>query len=484
MLNELKKEANMTKTANGAAAYRSTQSACLDLFAACGALRHEEKAEIYHKFIRAYAEDPDTAMKILFYARDVRGGLGERNFFRTIIHELSDQKPLSVQKNLKNIPEYGRFDDLLQLLGTQCEKALTEYIREQLQTDLQNLQKGKEVSLLAKWLPSVNTSGTKEQAKKICKLLHMKEKDYRQTLSLLRAKIDIPETRLCERDYSFDYEKLPSKALFQYRKAFLKHDREYYEKYILDVMQNKKKMNASTLYPYELVRASMSSAPTELIKPIDAAWNALPDYTDGRNAIAVIDGSGSMYGQYGKNAIRPIEIALSLGLYFAERNKGKFANHFITFSTTPNLVEIKGETLQDKVRYCMSYNEVANTNLCAVFNLILRTAVKYQLPQSEMPELIYIISDMEFDIGVDPHKTPLETARKYYEQYGYRLPQIIYWNVCAYRAQFPVDMNEKGVALFSGYSPSLFRQAMSCDITPFGMMKSILSSERYRDICA
>ncbi|MBR6744489.1 MAG: DUF2828 family protein, partial [Clostridia bacterium] len=455
MLNAFKEESNLTTTENGAVAYRSTHSSCLDLFATCGALRGEEPSEICHKFLRAYVEDPDAAIKILFYARDVRGGLGERRFFRIVLRYLANQKTQSVLKNLRNVPEYGRFDDLLELLGTPCEAALGEYLKEQLRSDLRNLQAGKPVSLLAKWLPSVNASGSKAQAKQICKLLHMTEKEYRQTLSRLRAEIDVPETHLCRGDYSFDYEKIPSKALFQYRKAFSVHDTKNYETYIRDVSENRKKMNTSTLYPYELIRAVDQDEGEALNDSLDAAWNALPDYTDGRNAIAVVDGSGSMYGSYNENSPRPIDVALSLGLYFAERNKGKFANHFITFSSTPRLIEIKGNTLRDKVQYCRSYNEVANTNLCAVYALILRTAVKYKLPQSELPEMIYILSDMQFDMGVEPSARPIETARKYYEKYGYRLPQIVYWNLCARRDAFPVDMNEKGVALFSGASPSL-----------------------------
>ena len=220
MLDLLKEEENMTQTENGAAAYRSTKSACLDLFATCGALRHAYASEISKKFIRAYTEDPDSAMKILFYARDIRGGLGERNFFRVIIRELAFQHPLSIQKNLKNIPEYGRFDDLLQLLDTPCETALGEYIKEQLQNDLQNAENGKDVSLLAKWLPSINASGSQKQAKQICRLIHMKEKEYRQTLSFLRKKINIVETHLCNKDFSFDYEKLPLKSIASISKCF------------------------------------------------------------------------------------------------------------------------------------------------------------------------------------------------------------------------------------------------------------------------
>lgn len=482
MLTELKKESNLTKTENGALAYRSTLSACLDLFFVCGALRHAEHTEILQKFMRAYAEDSDTAMKILFYARDIRGGLGERRFFKSIIHHLADHAPQSIRKNLKKIPKYGRFDDLLELLNTQCESALEEYLREQLQTDLQNLREENSVSMLAKWLPSVNSSGSKEQGKQICRLLRMREKEYRKTLSLLRAKIDITETHLCQKDYSFDYEKLPSKALLQYRNAFLSHDKERYEAYLRDVLDNKREMNAAALYPYELVRnAIATNQPNDDLRPaIDAAWKSLPDYTDGRNALAVIDGSQSMY--IGNNKPLPIEVAVSLGLYFAERNKGNFANHFITFSSTPRLIEIHGSTLKEKVNYCMSYNEISNTNLSAVFDLILQTAVKHHIPQSEMPELIYIISDMEFDQSVDIGKTPLQTAKANYNRHSYKLPQVVYWNVSARNEQFPIEMNEKGVSMFSGASPSLFRQAMSCDITPLAMMKRVLS--RYDEICA
>ena len=482
MLNQLKTEANLTQTENGAVAYRSTLSECLDLFSVCGALRHTENTEILQKFMRAYAEDPDTAIRILFYARDVRNGLGERRFFRTVLHHLADHAPNSVRKNLSRIPEYGRYDDLLELLDTQCEEELKMYIRKQLYADLMNLWEGGNVSLLAKWLPSVNSSGSREKGKKICKLLEMKESNYRTFLSMLRARIDITETHLCQKDYTFDYENLPSKASLQYRQAFLRHDKERYEKYLCDVMENKKKMNAATLYPYELVRNAIeTNQPNDDLRPaIDAAWKSLPDYTDGRNALAVIDGSRSMY--IGNNKPLPIEVAVSLGLYFAERNKGNFANHFITFSSTPRLIEIHGSTLKEKVNYCMSYNEISNTNLSAVFDLILQTAVKHHIPQSEMPELIYIISDMEFDQSVDIGKTPLQTAKANYNRHGYKLPQVVYWNVSARNEQFPVEMNEKGVALFSGASPALFRQAMSCNITPLSMMEHVLS--RYDHIRA
>lgn len=485
MLEELKNEANLTHTENGAPAYRSTNSACLDLFAVCGALRQAGEKEIIRKFMRAYTEDPDTAMQILFYARDIRGGLGERRFFQIIVRHLADFRPASVTKNLPLFAEYGRYDDTLSLLGTKCEESLAKHIRSQLNVDLAAADNGKSVSLIAKWLPSVNTSSlrTRQQAKQLCHLLGMKEKEYRRTLSALRKHIGIVEDHLCRRDYSFDYSQIPGKALFQYRRAMWHNDRTRYENYLQKVHSGKAKMNTGTLYPYEIVRATMYEHDPDILCSLDTAWNALQDFTDSRNALAVVDGSGSMYCDYG-GGILPITVAVSLGLYFAERNRGHFANHFITFSETPRLVKLKGNDIAAKAQHCMYYNEIANTDLYEVFMLILITAVKNNLPQSELPELLYIISDMEFDMGVNPDKTVFEDAKEKFEDYGYKLPQVIYWNVAARNEQYPVRMNEKGTALVSGASPMLFSHMMSHDLSPFTLMEQILNSDRYKKICA
>jgi hypothetical protein len=288
-------------------------------------------------------------------------------------------------KNLRLFAEYGRYDDLLALLGTKCEAALGKFIGAQLDADLTALNKGENVSLLAKWLPSINTScvATREKARRICRLLGMKEQAYRKTLSALRARIGIVEDDLRRRDYDFDYAKLPAKALFKYRVALWHNDEERYEAYLRDVRSGRAKMNTSTLYPYEIIRAVFEADTLQEVHSLDTAWNALPDYTDSRNALAVIDGSGSMYKSYNQ-AIQPIMVALSLGMYFAERNRGYFANHFITFSESPQLVEIKGADIGERTAYCMSYNEIANTDLYEVFMLLLLTAIKNHLPQSDL----------------------------------------------------------------------------------------------------
>lgn len=397
MLNELKKEANRTLTENGAATYCTTQSDCLDLFAAIGALRREDDKEIAERFARAYAEDPDLAMKILFYARDVRGGLGERRVFRTCLRWLAEYAPESVRRNIARIAEYGRWDDLFVLEGTLCESNMMHLIRRQMHADQAALEANGNVSLLGKWMPSVNASCAKtvRRAKRFARSLGMTEPEYRRALVRLRERIRIIENNLREKDYTFDYAAQPSKALFKYRAAFNRNDGERYQAYLERVSCGEEKMHTGTLAPYEIIAPIFRGGTDEVQRrAIDVTWNAQEDFTGDENALAVIDGSGSMYG--GADPM-PASVALSLGIYFAERNRGGFHNHFITFSENPKLVEIKGNDIDEKVRYCASYNEVANTNIQKVFELILSAAVKNHVPQEEMPSALYIISDMEFD---------------------------------------------------------------------------------------
>lgn len=482
----LKVESNKTRTENGAASNRSTLNECLNLFAAAGALRSAQPNRIENMLIRAYCENPDTALRILFYTRDIRGGLGERGTFRIMLHCLAGSFPASVIKNIPFIPEYGRFDDLLVLFDTPCEAAMLAYIGAQLRQDIEKMRANQPVSLLAKWLPSVNASNEahKNEAKRLAKALKMSEKEYRQTLSALKRAIGILETKLCEKDYTFDYEKLPSKALFQYHDAFFRNDAVRYMAYLAAVSRGKAKMNCETLFPYEILKAAiLGDGNDERRSAADTTWEMLPNYCDGRNALAVIDGSLSMYHGC-SHSTAPILIAVSLGLYFAEHNTGYFKNQFITFSETPQLIRIEGESLAQKARYCMSYNEAANTDLYAVFTLILAAAVKHHLPQSELPETLYIISDMEFDVGVNEDKTVFEDAKEVYESYGYHLPTLVYWNVNAGTEQYPVTKDDTGTVLLSGASPRLFELALSKDIDPLKMMLDVLNCERYRRICA
>ena len=425
-------------------------------------------------------------MKTLFYARDIRGGLGERQTFRTILRWLADHEPYTVRKNLALIPEYGRWDDLLELFGTKCESSAIQMIHKQLDEDFQHIEKRQNVSLLGKWLPSVNAHDPEKRhiALKLMDKLDLRPVDYRKILTRLRSAIDITENYLREKAYdSIDYEKQPSGAMLKYQKAFLRNDRLNYTDFLQRAAIGEAGINTGTLMPYELVRKILRGDPSDDERmALDVTWNALPDYCDGRNALTVIDGSGSMY--FSGNPL-PAEIALSLGIYFAEHNKGAFHNCFITFSAHPRLVEIKGKDLTEKVRHCEAYNECANTNIQRVFELLLNSAVSKAVKQDDMPETIYIISDMEFDrCTQDANAANFEYAEQLFKTHGYRLPKLVFWNIQSRHRQMPVSMNEKGVLIVSGSSVSTFSMVMEQNLNPYEYMLKMLNSERYKAVQA
>lgn len=489
MLQYLIEESNKTHTENGAVTNESTGSDCLDLFATIGAIRRESDAEIEARFVRAYTENKDIATKILFFARDIRGGLGERRVFRVILKWLAINEEETVKKNLSFVAEFGRYDDLLVLMGTPCEKEMLSLLKAQFDVDIKAMEDEKEVSLLAKWLPSVNTSNleTVKIAKKIAKFFGLSDASYRKTLSKLRAYIKIIENNLRENDYSFDYEKQPSKAMFKYRKAFIRNDNKRYSDFLNKVEKGEAKLNASTLAPYEIVEPLIQDSYLKNLTKkeqasLNATWNSLPDFSTDENALAVIDTSGSMYCT-GKPLAA--SVALSLGIYFAERNNGLFKDYFIEFSSRPKLIKLKGETFADKLRYISSFNEVANTNIEAVFKLILNAAIKNKVQQSELPSRLYLISDMEFDQVVENAEfTNFQNAKKMFEENGYKLPDIVFWNVASRNRGQPVTKNDNGVVLVSGCTPRLFSMVVSGETNPYVFMMEVINSERYAKIVA
>lgn len=491
MLEYLKKEIDQTFSEKGGLAYETTGSDCLNLFATVGALRQADDTEIILRFIRAYTEDPDTAMKLLFYARDIRGGLGERRVFRVILHFLAFNAPQSVKNNLSFVAEYGRYDDLLSLLGTPCEEEMLKLVAKQFLSDIEALREDKAVSLLGKWLPSVNASNdeTRQQGKKLAKALGLRECEYRKALTALRGRIRILENDLREKDYSFDYAKQPSRALFKYRKAFIRNDEERYLAFLDAVEKGKSTLHTANVMPYELVapilkndRIWNDTLTPEEKKSLNTTWAALPDFGSDDNALAVIDNSGSMYSYFDP---MPAAVAMSLGLYFAEHNTGAFRNSFITFSDRPQLIELKGETFADRLRYALSFSEVANTNLEAVFDLILRAAIRNNIPQEELPARLVIISDMEYDACVRCNSAPVfETVKERYARCGYRLPEVVFWNVASRNRQQPVTQNEQGVALVSGTTPRIFSMLAGGNLSPYRFMMDVLGSERYAKIAA
>ena len=494
MLEKMKAAANRTQTENGAAAYASTGSACLDLFATIGALRRESDPEIVTRFLRAYTEDPDLAMKMLFFARDVRGGLGERRVFRVILRWLALHEPGTAEKNLPFVAAYGRYDDLLCLLDTPCRGAVLALVQDQLDRDLSALEKGEPVSLLAKWLPSVNASNrhTCRRAKQLARGLGLSDAAYRKTLSALRAHLQLMENYLRRRDYTFDYAKQPSRALWKYKAAFVRNDGARYRAFLSAVAAGRTVLHADQVAPYELVEPYLSEDWSDACfmrrltrkekQSLNATWAALPDFGSSENALAVVDTSGSMYFE---DRPMPAAVALSLGLYFARHNTGVFHNHLIEFSQQPHFIELRGKTFADQLRYVASFCEIANTNLEAVFDLILDTAVENQVPRDQMPAKLIILSDMEFDQCVEGASAVLfETARQKFAAHGYALPRVVFWNLASRRRQQPVTQNAQGVALVSGVTPQLFSMVAGDLPSPYAVMMDILGSDRYAPIAA
>ena len=332
-----------TETLNGALTHSSSGSKLLDFFAMIGGERYADPARYIQQFKEAYTENPDLATKCLFYVRDIRGGLGERNIFRNIYTWLAANKPKTAKANLTLIPEYGRYDDIMPLLWTNLKLDVITMISRQLLADTEAMKAGQPVTLLAKWLPTENASSkkTKANAKMVMRCLGLTEKEYRQTVVALRKHIDIIEDHMRERKYDFDYEAVPGRAAMKYRKAFWRNDQDRYSEYLAKVNDGEAKMNTATLQPYDIVSKinPYHNLSSNEAYQLDTAWNALPDWTTGENALVMLYGSGSMYG-------KPWEIGASLAIYFAERNRGPFHNKFMTFSMHPRLVEIEGNDIE------------------------------------------------------------------------------------------------------------------------------------------
>jgi hypothetical protein len=466
----------VTTTDNGAITPSGTDDAVLDFFQIAGALRGKSESEITALFSRAYRSNPLLAVKAWFYYRDVREGQGERRTFRIILKWLAANHPQTVKANLANVPFFGRWDDLFELFGSTLEKDMMTLVNNQLASDLS----AQSASLLAKWMPSENASSQegKRQARAFAKFFGISPRNYRRVLVHLRDKLKIIETAMCEGKWGeINYEHVPSRASMIYRKAFGKHDQVRYAEYLGKVEKGEAKINTATLYPYDLVyRASQAADRT-----VDALWANLPNYLENApgNRLVVADVSGSMTSGLGN--VRPIDVCISLAIYLAERNEGLFKDYFITFSGNPSLQKVVGNTLAQKVQSLASADWAMNTNLQAVFDLVLNKAKQGRVPESEMPKQIILISDMQFDCATSANdRSNFETAKSKYKAAGYEMPQIVFWCVNGQAGQAPVRKSETNTVLASGFSPELMRNLLGDkSFTPFSYMLEVLGKERY-----
>ena len=484
-LDSLKRETNYTKTENNGVAHKSTLNAVYDMFALGGAYRNRTDADCILLFKNALEENEELALKCLFYLSDVRGGQGERRFFRVCFKWLAKEYPDIAARNLENVPEYGRWDDLYSVVGTKVEEAMFAEIINQLDLDMEALNMGDSfgVSLLAKWLKSENASSkeTKKLGDLTRKALGLSHKQYRKILSDLRTRINIVEKLMSEGKWEqIEYAKLPSKAGLIYRNAFARRDAERYEEFI---NSKETKVNAGTLYPYDIAHKAFNANNLSLNDiervTIQKYWDVLPDFYNGNeeNGLCVVDVSGSMYG-------KPLEAAISLGAYIAERGHGPFANHFITFSEYPKLVKFEGIDIIDKINRCKSADWGMNTDIEAVFDLLLKVALEKNTLPEDIPSRLYILSDQEFDEGIsiecatkDGILTLLEGIAKKWESFGYKLPQVIFWNLDARNNNIPA-IGEQFTCV-SGLSPVLIETVLSGK-NGLDLCLEKLLSERYK----
>lgn len=493
LLENLKEKENLTYTTNGARAYKSTMTKTYDMFAKGASMRNASDEDCVFLFKQAYNEDATIALKCLFYLRDIRGGQGERRFFRLCLKWLAKYYREEVINLIHLVPEYGRYDDLFELFDTPVEAEMMGYI--------QYVITKNEDHLVYKWMPSINTSSrnTQERGRKFAQAFGMSEKAYRKMLTEGRKACHLVETLMSQNEWDkIAFDKLPSRAGILYSKAFARRE-ETKERYAEFMRKDTTSVNAGTLYPYDVVKKALEAMHCESYRRISVAlddverlaankyWDNLTDYFSDAtlNALCVCDTSGSMTCSYGGKGIRPIDVAISLALYTAERAKGPFQGHYISFSSRPQLIETDGVDFCDKVTRIYRTNLCENTNIEATFDLILKTALDNHLTEDDLPKSIIIISDMQFDSArgwrTSSSETLMESIERKWHDYGYTMPKLIFWNVNAgYEGAIPMK-DKDGITFVSGASPSIFKSILTGK-TGIQLMYDVLESDRYTAI--
>ena len=491
-LKAMKSDNNYGYTENGGIKHNSTLNKVLDMFAMGGAMRKRSNDDIITMFKDAYAEDPTLALRCLFYLRDIRGGQGERHFFRVCINWLANEYPKEMQHLISLVAEYGRYDDLFALFDTRCEDEMMGYIKWVIDFDRDHL--------VYKWMPSINASSrdTQERGRKFARAFDMTEREYRKLLTWGRKQCNLVETLMSQNRWDqIAFDKLPSRAGLLYKNAFMRRE-ETKDRYAAFMSNKETKVNASVLNPVDIAHQIYTyhgySRPSATERQAwQKYWDNLKDYYNGREepGIAVVDTSGSMWGV-------PIEAAVSMGAYIAERGKGPFHNHFITFSDSPALIEFSGADIYDKFLRARNADWGGSTNIEAVFDMLLNTAIAHRTRPEDMPRTIYIFSDMEFNACVtsgarsynrwpssynllneDRINTVIEAQADKWRRCGYKVPRVIFWNLDARHNNIPAIGD--GFSYVSGFSMNMVEQILSGK-DGIALMLEKLNSSRYERI--
>lgn len=452
------------RTDNGMKALKSTGDALVNLFFNIGASRGKD---IVPAFIAAYVEDIDLSLRIALWARDARGGAGERKLFRDILEYLETTNPDAATKLLAKIPEIGRWDDVFSFKTTEMKEAAFTLIGDAIKSG---------DGLAAKWSPRKG-----DTAVAFRKFLGWSPKTYRKTLVNLTK---VVETAMCANTWDdINFSHVPSLASARYKKAFNRHTPKFAE-YVAALVKGDPtvKVNAGAVFPYDVLKGvgNFNYDKTEKGHVV-AQWDALPNYIGDANILPLVDVSGSMDCSAGSNgSITCMDVAVSLGLYISDKNTGKFKDTFITFSAQPELLTLRGNIVE-KALQMVNSKWGMSTNLHAAFELILNLAIKFSLPASEMPEILLILSDMQFDSCARFDDSAMEMIERKYNDAGYTTPKIVFWNLQA-SGNVPVASHKSGAALVSGFSPSLVTSILKADMTqftPVGIMMETITNPRY-----
>lgn len=497
-LDSIKREMNYTETENGGITHKSTLDAVYDMFALGGAYRSRSDEDCILLFKKALEENEELALKCLFYLRDIRGGQGERRFFRVCFKWLAKNYPELAFRNLDNIPEYGRWDDLYCVEGTELRTDAFDVIQCQLNKDLMSLKEGEKegVSLLGKWLKSENASAedTKYLANQTRIALGYSHKKYRKILSALRTRINIVEKLMSEgRWEEIEFAKLPSKAGLIYRNAFA-HNDLIKDKYEAFINSKETKVNAATLYPYEIVKkvtdtldywghTDLKETEREVLNKYWANQDTSM-FNEASSILCVCDTSGSMTSKYG-TSVAPIDIAISLSMICAENNKSDFKNKYISFSSRPQFIEIEGVDFVDKVQRIYRQNLCENTDLKATFDLIKNAILKTKKIE-DLPKTIIVLSDMEIDSmsywrNKSRVKTEMELMREEWARDGLKLPRLVYWNCAARNNNILDEIDNDDITYVSGASPIIFNSILR-GLSGKQLMLEKLNSKRYENV--
>lgn len=474
-LNEFDKATTRKETENGALAYTTTDSKMLDFFAAIGGMRERDEKDIISLYIAARNEDKELADKVILYSRDIRGGLGERRIGKILLKTLANIDPQKVIRNFQLFVDMGRFDDLYCLEGTQVEDEMWKFMKETILTDYSKAKEGKPISLAAKWMKSINTSSKESRrlAKKFCSISHMSEKAYRKMLSALRNYTNVVETKMSANEWNtINYETVPSVAMKRYTCAFNRRDSERFIDFKTAVTKGEAKINATTLYPYDLIHDLIYDGSTDRAI-IEAQWKALPNYfKEGRNVVCCADVSGSMTGM-------PMAASIGLAMYCAAHNTGDYHGYFLTFTDYPRFFKLdENESLEKNVEK-VSEEVGYNTNLDGMLKAVFDMAVKAQ----ESPEALLIISDCEIDrFNYDPrnYEDIVEKWTKKYKENGLAMPKLIFWNVSARQNTFLSKHTNPYVSFVSGCSASTFSNLTQLiDLSAYEAMRAILDKYEF-----